>query len=338
MNLTVLTNSSMSTFRRCPRAYLHRYVDGYVPDVEAHYFSFGRAWHLAMQLRTQGESQEVVISRALEGTTDPLTQHTLAVLIAGYFWLYGDDAAHNVIECETAFAVPIVNPETRRKCKWADYRGKRDLVYRRADGRITLREYKTVGTSIAPDSDYWMRLRADYQISFYVNAARDAGIAIDEIEYDVVRKPEIVPKQIPLTDADGVKIVLDADGVRVRTKDGKKWRESGDAAAGYVMQTRTETPEEFADRLMADIQERPEFYYARREIARTDDELLEARRAMWSQQEVIKQTANNDWYFRSVGPFSCDRCEYREPCLSGIPVAHHAGFRKADELHPELAE
>lgn len=340
MHLTILTNSSLSTFRRCPRAYRHRYIDGYVPERSAQYFTFGSAWHVAMQARVGGKSQDDAIAAALETIHDELSRHTLAVLIAAYYWLYQDDVieAEDIIECETPFTVPIVNPDTDRRCRWATYSGKRDLVYRRrADGRLVMREYKTTGTSIAPDSDYWMRLRADYQISFYLNAARDAGLAIDEIEYDVVRKPEIEPRQIPIVDENGVKIVIDANGERVRTKDGKKWRESGDASQGFELQTRTETPEEFAERLMADIQTRPEFYYARREIARTNDELLEARRAMWSQQELLRETARNNWYFRSVGPFTCDRCEYREPCLSNVPISSARGFVKIDDVHQELS-
>src|SRR5690606_36744924 len=136
--------------------------------------------------------------------------------------------------------------------------------------RLAIVETKTTADSIAPDSDYWLRLRFNGQLMQYVLAARTFGWDISTVIYDVVRKPAIEPRQIPLLDAEGRKVVLDANGERVLKKDGSP-RESGDKEKGYTLQTRIETPEEFSDRLYQDTLARPDFYFARREVPILED-------------------------------------------------------------------
>jgi hypothetical protein len=123
----------------------------------------------------------------------------------------------------------------------------------------------------------------------------------------------MAPRLVPLTDAEGAKIVLDREGNRVRTKDGKKWRESGSEGDGYTLQVRKETPDEFFERLRADIASRPTFYYAREEIPRLSADLEDCREELWQQQQDIREAQ------KSAAGIATPRSARRWP----LPVPRH---------------
>jgi hypothetical protein len=200
-------------------------------------------------------------------------------------------------------------------------------------------EHKTASDDLEPDSDYWKRLRIDQQISAYYIAARAKGHDIQTVLYDVTRKPEIGPLQIPLLDGDGFKIVLDAAGERVRTKDGKKWRESGDKEQGWVLQCRIQTAREFGERLTADIAARPDYYYRRQEIPRLDKDIEEFRYELWQMQQQMRDSQKGGRWFRNTS--SCigfGRCPYFDICTNGRDVSESTpeGFVRVENIHPEL--
>ena len=53
---------------------------------------------------------------------------------------------------------------------------------------------------------------------------------------------------------------------------------------------KSETPAEYGERLLADIGERPDYYYQRREIPRLEDELAEFQAELWQQAQLILET------------------------------------------------
>lgn len=241
----------------------------------------------------------------------------LSSMFSGYYKRYEQEYLIGIIP-EIEFRYPMAGSRT------FDCAGKIDGIS--ADGK-SLVEHKTAGCDIAPDSDYWLRLRGNVQIMQYVLAGRKLGHQIETIIYDVARKPTIYPKQINLLDENGLKIVHDSTGNRAYKKDGKPY-ESGNAEKGLVVQTALETPDQFGDRLFADTQARPEFYFARREVPVLDDDLNEfviqrqvlARQILQSRAEGRKASKPEHGWPRNVGEMNCKYCEFASFCLQNAAI------------------
>lgn len=348
-----ITNSQLVCASTCLRKHAISYLHGIRPDTDAAPLRFGKAWHDGLDRRAKGMPMDANLQMvrgayelARTGNLDRDTWlayecETVCVLLSLYDWRWSDfDATKTVEASEEAFQVPIVNPETGRASRTFVFAGKIDRRVVLSDGRKAIEENKTTSDDISMESDYWKRLRVDTQIARYVLAGRSLGHPVDTVLYDVTKKPTMRPSNVPLTDEEGVKIVLDADGARVRTKDGKKWRESGDTAQGYVLQTRPETPDEWAARLHAAVSANPEAYFARREIPRTDSELAEARRDLWDHAQILHQCdTENRWPRNSAACIGFGRCQYLDLCsINWTPDDGHVphGFIKHTDTHQEL--
>ena len=164
------------------------------------------------------------------------------------------------------------------------------------------------------------------------------GHDVSCVHYDVIRKPGMEPKQIALLDADGMKIVLDSNGVRVMNKNGTP-KQAGSAEQGWTLQTRIETAQEYGDRLTQDIFERPQFYFARREITRTQSDIDEFLVEQWQQQKTIAEAQNTGRHFKNTGAcLSPFKCEFFDVCCSGLKpeIETPQGFKVLENVHPEL--
>lgn len=349
-----ITNSQLGCAATCLRKHAIAYLYGIRPATEAAALRFGRAWHDGLDRRAKGvplAENLAAVRRAYEAskTGDEARDTALAyecetvcVLLNLYDWRWQEfDSQKRVEASEEPFTVPVVNPETGRSSRLFVYAGKIDRRIVLPDGRLALEENKTTSDDISPESDYWKRLRVDTQIARYVLAARHLGHGIDTVLYDVTRKPGMRPGTVPLTDAEGVKIVLDANGDRVRTKDGKKWRQTGDTAEGYTLQVRPETPAEWGARLHEAVAANPDAYFARREIPRTDMELQEARRDLWNHAQILHQCdSENRWPRNSSACIGFGRCAYLDLCSTNWHPADGAvpdGFVRITDTHQELA-
>ena len=345
--MQLITQSRLACLRRCPRQHYYRYELGLARDREKAYLRLGSAFHKGLELRGQSLPAADAIGQALAGyeTTPPgfdeyewaVERITVQQLLAGYYWRYENDNLA-AIATEQSYELDHRNPETGGLSRTFKRAGKIDVLVTLDDGRLAVHEYKTAGESILPDAPYWLRLRADSQVSTYMLAARAMGHDVRAVIYDVTRKPTIEPRNIPLLDADGLKIVLDANGNRVMTKQGKP-RQTGSTEDGYTLQTRPETPEEYGERLLKDIGDRPDYYYARREVPRTDADLEEADLEIWQQSEMLRWHQRTGHWFRNVSAMNCNHCEFNGPCLEGISVSREnppVGFVALDDVHPEL--
>lgn len=367
----LLTNSRLRTFKTCARKHLISYELGIRPESDAKALRLGGAVHLGLDRKCKGDDQDAAITAATAcyevlppwASNDEAVgewmceRETVAALLAGYFWRWGDDdslanqvtGVAEVIASELAFELPIRNPDTGKATPTFRVAGKIDKIVRLADGRLAVMEHKTCGESIEPESDYWKRLRIDQQISLYMLAARELGHEVHTVLYDVIRKPAIRPTQIPLLDEKGLKIVLDAQGNRCLKENIKKNGEPGaghgepyqaaNAEKGWALQTRTETPAEYGERLLADITQRPDFYFARAEIPRLTADLLEFRYELWQQALAIRETQKTGRHFRNTNACTLmGRCQYFEQCTSShdwntVPT----GFVRVPDVNPELA-
>jgi len=307
MRSATLTATRLATFRGCPRRHYYRFELGLSRIRGAAPLRFGKALHLGLEAHNGGATADEAVARAAAGYEQPpewadptdwtVERETLAALLAGHFWRYDDDDVQ-IIAAEQVFDLPLVNPRTGRQSRTFRLGGKIDAIVRLPDGRLAVLEYKTAGEDIGPDSEYWLRLRCDPQLSHYVLAARTIGHDVATVLYDATRKPTI----------------------RLR---------------------RNETPEQYGERLLADLGERPDYYFQRREVPRLEDELAEYRLELWQQARQLREAQRHGRWFRNVGRMTCSHCAFSAVCLNGIHVEPGGppptGYEYLDDVHPELA-
>jgi len=286
----------------------------------------------------QKEAIELAIVKLLSGRSyDHVTAKAHALFIGWVEAFAPVLETHEVLAVESEFSFPLLNPDTEAPSRTFAEGGKMDglLAHKRSGARLIL-EHKTTSSGIEPESDYWLRLAMDTQVSKYILAAARLGDGTRSALYDVVRKPAQRPLAIALTDEGGAKIVLDQNGQRVRTKDGKKWRETGDTASGYVLQSREETPEEYHTRILAELESDAGKYFAQREIPRLDSDLLEYMQDSWAASQQIL-------YFRRAklwprNPAACTEfggCEFFSLC-AGRASVDGITYRRKEHAHAEL--
>jgi len=339
---TLLTHSSNSTFKVCRKRYWFAYEVGLRRTTDAKALRMGSAFHLALEVPSEPVA---AVHEYYADKPEPIEQHdwdiereTVAELVNCYAWRW-ESSSIRYLAKEQSFNLPLVNPETGRASKTFRLAGKIDGIAVLEDGRHAVIEHKTQSESLDADSDLWRRLRIDHQITMYVMAARLLGYDVATVLYDVMRKPTIVASDVPLLDDDGLKIVTYTDGQRVHTNAGKP-RQTGDKAKGYTLQTRPMTPEEWATKLRDDIGRRPEWYYARTEIPRLDDDIAEFQAELWDIAKVIRDAQLHDRFYRTCNR-DCSFCPYFELCsakYNPLMDAVPEGFFITTNLHSELGD
>lgn len=334
----LLTNSGMTTLRACPRKYQLAYVIGLRRDEEHKALTLGKAFHAAADHyeRTGDIAASVNVATDMyavvpEWVSDLSAWNEQRVvvqcLITSYFIRYADSPLVTM-ESELAFEMPLPSPDAkytksgrpdrRNESKTVRKAGKIDRIVKLPDGRLAVLETKTTGESINDGAEYWERLRLDSQISYYVHAARALGYDVSTVLYDVIHKPGIaLAKATPV--------------------DKRKYKKDGTLYAN--MRDQDESLDEYAERLMTDIASRPDFYFARREIARTDADLAAAQREWWDWASILRENRAQDrWPKNPSSCFAMGRCQYHEVCATGMDVTKNVpmGFRIVDDVNPEL--
>ena len=342
--IQLLTNSRRNSFGTCHRKHYFEYELGRRPITDAESLRFGSLAHAGLELWflslwrgadvALSEAMAAIEANAPKEKADSYAIATARAMLECYSERWGGDDVE-VLAVEQHFEIPLVNPDTNGQSRTFRLSGKIDAIVR-VSGKVLILEHKTCSEDIGPDSRYWTKLAIDGQVSGYYMGAKALGYDVAGCLYDVLRKPSIRPGAIPLVDEDGVKIVLDANGQRVHTKDGKKWRETGDTAQGYVLQTRPETPDEWYARLRADIAEQPDRYFRRLDVPRLDADLVEYLGDMWAVGREIAEAQNTKRWPKN--PRSCDvysGCPYFEVCAGRESIDNPHVFQDVD-IHREL--
>jgi hypothetical protein len=341
MALPVLTESRQKCGRRCQREHYFSYILQRRVVAEAEALRLGSMVHKGLEVRWTGGDLDAALAAMEPLAATPFEFAKAYAMLVGYATRWENDLErYEVLAVEQRFEAPLVNPETGAPSRTWALGGKLDAVVReRANGRVLLVEHKTAGVDVSPGSDYFKRLVIDGQISTYYAGARALGFDVEGAIYDVLRKPTLRPAAVPEVDAAGVKIVLGPDGARVRTKDGKKFRETGDAAAGYVVQTRPETADEFRSRCLSAIAEDPNGYYARAEVVRLEAEMAEAAFDTWQLARQLREAEVAGRFPRN--PDACVRfgstCGYFPVCTGEASIDDETRYRNTT-LNPELAD
>lgn len=353
VHLPIVSVSEMRCFRRCNREHHISYELGYRAIARAAALAFGTLIHKGLEVWWSVGNTDVRLDAAITEMralqNDPkvrVDEYELVKaeeLLRGYHYRWMDDPVRT-IAVEQEFMCALVNPATGAASKTYELGGKLDAIAEVPPGHPERRpgvyvvEHKTASVQIGLGSVYWQKLRLDSQVSVYYEGARSLGHEVTGCLYDVIRKPGIKPSAVPLTDENGVKIVHDASGQRVRTKDGKKWRESGDTAQGYVLQTRQETAEEYRARLREDIASNPDGYYQRGTVVRLEDEQRDAAFDTWQTARLIREAQVAKRHPRN--PEACERysrmCEFFEACCGMASLDDRTKFRKIESKHEEL--
>lgn len=333
--LNVLTHSSEATFKTCPRKFFYRYRLGLVPAHDSNALRVGTAFHAGLEvLKNGGELciAEHTVRNLYESepappwhdeTTYAVERETALAMVRGWAWRYRDDAVIEYLAVEHKFDLAILHPQTARQHQSFRNQGKIDGVCRLPDGRLAIVEHKTTGEDIEPGADYWRRLALDSQISRYFLAARASGFDVVTTIYDVTRKPQIKPRNITKAD---------------------QALATGQASYyGHSLIARCperETPEMYGARLLHDMMDRPERYFARMEVPRLEADLESFIAEQWQIAQQIGACERYGRYYRNTAACTSPyRCTYLDICsgYAGDPEQQiPTGFRSADVLHPEL--
>lgn len=330
-----LSASSVKRFKDCPmKWHLARQVRR-AEDTDA--LRMGTNFHAMMEAHDGGEDALAALYAAYEHCPPSKSQfdwavecQTIHAMYLGHRWYWQDDPLGDTVDVELQFELPLMHPALNLPLPGGQRVGRIDRLLLRYDGRYYQHEYKTTSSDVSATSDYWNRLRMDTQVSFYDLALHEMGLdaPIGGAFYDVTRKPTIKPKF--LTQAETQRFIVSAgeyhgEQFEIVQPDTGPIIINGWAAeikqqkAGWQLR---ETPLMYRARLLDDMYERPEHYFARREVPRTSLDRAKFAQELFALYECMKHTASNGYAYRCEA--RCDDfggCEYRGLCRNGLDPA-----------------
>lgn len=324
----VLTATRMTCELQCSRKHFWRYEIGLTRDSVGLALRVGSAWSRAMESRWKGENYLYALKAALPKNVqlDQYYCEIIAAMLKAYYehW-QGKKEVFRKMYPEEQFGFEL---------GFGDFtvEGKLDGLGILKSGRGGILEAKTTSDSVMPDATYWQRLKFNMQLLQYADAAIEHNDwDISKVIYDVMRKPSIRPKEINEVDKKGIPIVRGLDGKRVIKKN-KELKKTADKKKGESIRSHLETPAKFADRLYNDVKDRPEFYFARKEVSILEGDLVMFRnqrmaiahrilsaRSLQEQFERDGIRPEEAWP-RSVFDQTCNFCDFKPFCLQNLEV------------------
>ena len=344
MSKIILTASSMACALRCPRRYWYDNILGLKEVSPSEALRIGTAVHNGGEARAKGLDFAAQYKAAISGgSLDEWMAAKVFGILGAYDKKYGEveDADCAAMEPEVQFVDPIDGSRT------FEQQGKVDGLAVLKDGRRVVWERKTTSDDLSETSDYWDRLKFNIQLLAYAGWVEHSTGELPVCVYDVIRKPQLQPKSnVPEVDADGLPIVLDANGQRCIKRDGAP-KKTADSAKGERIAGHPETPDEYGARILEAMGAEPERYFARREVSITADMLAEFKRERLGVCRMLLHFASEARrserpeyaYPRACNPDNCRSCPFSGVCLNRIPVDEKSvpeGFRIAH--HEELTQ
>ena len=254
---------------------------------------------------------------------------TLLYTLVGYRWWYEQqDEGYEVESLEQSFDIPLVSPLSGAKLK-ARLRGKIDRVFAAGSNRF-VHDYKSTSKSIDPDSTFWAHLTLDTQTRLYTYAASQLGLGMCGVLYDAWHKPGIKPKKLSQADSKkfvgggvqdtneycGEKFTIARTLGAVKVNDTVAELEPGAKSGTFAIR---ETPEMFGARLLQDITQRPEFYFARKEIVHQSNDIEAFQWELFNIYHSIRQMKLREQWWRNEA--ACEatyKCAYLDFCYNHI--------------------
>lgn len=280
-----------------------------------------------------------------------LEREVLYRSFVGYLWYWQNDPVE-FLASEVPFDLPLHEPRTGMPLSLKSVKrvGKIDHLVKWHGGVCAL-ERKSTSRGIAPDSDYWEKSKKDTQVSMYALAFDDMRrngilgtgglpfVLAPDTErfgntlYDVWHKPTIKPAWLTQAETkafidsgtycaepfDVLPYQTPADGDRAS----QQWVEvdgrSAELDLGKKGFSIRETVGMFGARLLQDIYERPDFYFVRREIARTEAEIRDFRGELFAVYQAQQAFSRNGYWFSNES-----QCRATFPCPF-IPICYGPG-------------
>jgi len=220
-----------------------------------------------------------------------------------------------VLTNEHTYVSPLVNLDSGRSSRAFQIAGKLDHLV--LDPSVCLVDHKTTSSDLSDDGVYWRQLAVESQPSHYELLLLANGIRVDNVTWDVARKPGIRPKKITKKYGEEVGTVHAARAV----------------AAGVEY----EDAILFEDRVALETTENPDRYFARRSAKRLRDEIAEYADELWDMQKDISQARLGNRWYRNSG--AC--MNYGTPCrflgvCSGHDTIDSENWFRVDDVHNEL--
>jgi hypothetical protein len=300
--------------------------------IEAVARCFDRAYSVYGEL-TEAQAEKVETRRTV-----------LLYSLVAYQWYYSEDTlVKKTLARELPFETELTNGTTGKPFPDVVVMGKIDNMFRRADKSVCIMEHKSTTSELEPDSMYWNKLRFDPQTTMYPWALRDMqakgelrdfGIKetdapVATVIYDVWRKPQIKPKNVPAADTKELLTTGMYCGEHFEVEAGSKadvvcvngvttsFIPNAKGTGGQIRETQAM----FGARLLQAIVAEPERYFARHEISRTTWDLEEFERDLVNVARTMRHMISRDSFYHDYT--SCDDfggCDARAICYNELPV------------------
>lgn len=319
----LLTSSRLRAWRDCRRKHRLLYQEGWRPVREGDALRQGSLGHLGLEAWWKNETGDRLgaAHAAMAGRAEnEYEQAAMEELLRGYHLMYAADMdRYEVLAVEESFTAPLLNPATGAPSRTWVLAGKVDgVLLDRETGAVVLLEHKLTTENFASDADpYWVKLGMDPQVSHYFIGAESLGFVPEGCLYDVLLRPRLQP-------------------LKATPEENRKYRRDGQLYANQ--RDRDETPEEFRARVRADIESRPDRYFQRRVIGRTDQDVVEYLSEVWDEGRMIREAELAGRATKN--PDSCHRfgqCAFWSVCAYGLnPEDHPDTYTRVEDVHPEL--
>lgn len=324
--VAILTQSRARAARTCARLHQFRYVDGWSPVETAEDLDFGTRIHRALaawwlhpvSAEWSVDARLAFALSHLDGM-EPFARCRAEAMVRGYHVRWGEEPLM-AVSVEQSFETALVNPDSGSPSPLWRIAGKLDVVVRDLiTGKLVLMEHKTSSEDISPGSNYTRKLRLDTQISMYFDGAASLGYQVESCIYDVLGKLAIRPKKA--------------------TPEAERKYTAKTGALYANQRANDETPEEYLVRCVEAICAEPERYFARIDVVRLDEELIDSRRDIWQLAQRLREDErlsraprNPDACFRGSKP-----CPFFDVCTGAAALDDPSRFTRRTDVHPELA-
>jgi hypothetical protein len=314
MNETIITYSELSSMRECGRRHKFSYVDGLVRKVKSRKLAVGSIGHLAVEafLKTSDKSYALSVydsesSKDLAEIKSQAKREEAEIELAnvrGAFrvWMEKEGAElidkFNIIECEKAFKISVVNPETRRKVPKAYYAGRIDGIAQHKKELWTA----NLETKFLASFDHNINLlNADMQVSCYWYAiGRMTGEFPTATLYNVIKKP------------------------RYKKKSSESLHEFQDRVYSQVLDKYP--PESDGG-----------FFDIGRIVTRNENHFRVVERELYEGIRELRRIEKGQRYaYRNQGMHCSWKCAFKEICLVADPVIIDQLYEKKKYKHEEL--
>lgn len=375
MTQQLYTNSRLRVLRECIQKHFYQYVL-HIRTPSSRHMDFGTTGHEALEayLRTWKSDGAFVVDdldnrlRAALKVIDKsrfssFDKAKLRATVIAYHHRWGS----------LDWTILAVEIEFRYEIDDALVGGKIDAIIRsNEDGKVYVLEHKFTGSDAAPGSSYWEKLAIDTQVSIYIDGATMLGHEIAGCVYDVIKRPEHEQKlatpeeKREYTKGKGCRKCGGSaggkEGIRqgagkititfVTTEvvdcdecDGTGWKKDKDgkpeAPRLHSHQRLTdESVDEFEDRVVDVIADRPDDFLIRNIVVRLDDELPRMREELLKTIALERVTSATKLYVKNTD--ACARfgtmCSFFAACSGRSSIDDPIMFPRAGRAHPELAQ